>query len=400
MRKLLLATISIGVGLAVAPLALASPMVKPTTPTSISVTGNVNTVVDSNKSYTGQCNNGNPTVNCNIYTSKLYVFLNEAAASIAPDGVYFFVIGEPGFKADPTQESLGSTTNKNLSDNYDCYKNREVVISGGKIVKSLTSSDTSCFANGVPFAHVFDSPFVQAFPFADTSNNGGEYQAALCYVGQLDPSKPTTPVSLPGGSYKEDDLCAKSDNFKVLTSTPTPDTTPPTCSYYATVAGPPKQLQVEVQDSGSGLKSIVATTTNATVSSLAVTSGSTSPFMVTATKTNQAYGSTLKLTITDVAGNVTTCDPIMPGARIVKLVAGHAQQLVGLPSGLTTLTVKTGSAGGGVLIRVNGHVIRLSGLGAHSTRQVDIAHWMLQGRHNRIVVQKVGRSGRSTVVIA
>lgn len=96
----------------------------------------------------------------------------------------------------------------------------------------------------------------------------------------------------------------------------TGDTTPPTCVLSGMVAGPPKQLQITISDSGSGLGSIVVTeSTNADTPVPPFATGSTSPVLVTATKIDQSKGSNVAITVTDVAGNVTKCDPYWPGAK-------------------------------------------------------------------------------------
>lgn len=53
--------------------AQAAKSVKPSGP---SINGAVYTTVDGNTNYTGQCKNGNPLINCNIYFAKKFVFLN------------------------------------------------------------------------------------------------------------------------------------------------------------------------------------------------------------------------------------------------------------------------------------------------------------------------------------
>ena len=98
-----------------------------------------------------------------------------------------------------------------------------------------------------------------------------------------------------------------------------PETTPPICLLTATIDGPPKQIQVTVQDTGSGLGSIVVdTSTNATTAVPPFTSGTTGPVVVTATKDIQTAGSHIALTVTDVAGNVRKCDPLWPGKKAAK----------------------------------------------------------------------------------
>jgi hypothetical protein len=86
-------------------------------------------------------------------------------------------------------------------------------------------------------------------------------------------------------------------------------TTPPAVALTAVIAGPPKQIQITVQDADDGLKSIVVTTsTNATTVVPPFTVGTTSPVVVTATKIDQTLDSSVTLTVTDVCGNVTTAD--------------------------------------------------------------------------------------------
>jgi hypothetical protein len=92
---------------------------------------------------------------------------------------------------------------------------------------------------------------------------------------------------------------------------PPPDTTPPSCNITGLIPGPPRQLQITVQDVGSGLATVqVLTANNADVVVPAFTPGSTSPLLITATKINQSASSTIVLRVTDVAGNVTVCDPV------------------------------------------------------------------------------------------
>ena len=117
-----------------------------------------------------------------------------------------------------------------------------------------------------------------------------------------------------------------------LTGTSSTDTTPPMCELVALVPGPPKQIQVEIQDTGSGLNSVAVTAAdNANVSVPAFTAGTTSPLMVTATKTDQSKSSTVALTITDTAGHTTTCDPRWPAIH-----ARHHARPVRARSGVLT----------------------------------------------------------------
>jgi hypothetical protein len=87
------------------------------------------------------------------------------------------------------------------------------------------------------------------------------------------------------------------------------DTTKPTCTYTI-VAGPPKHIDFVVQDAGSGMQSVVATTANNIVTPVpipAFTPGTTASIAFTATKNNQSLGAQIAIVMTDVAGNQASC---------------------------------------------------------------------------------------------
>jgi|GEM_PF-6922945 len=98
------------------------------------------------------------------------------------------------------------------------------------------------------------------------------------------------------------------------------DTTPAQCVPIAMTEGQPKQLVVAVQDSQSGIVAISHSETNATVN-FSFTPGTASSVAVTATKIVQTVGSHVTLTVTDRAGNTTTCDPRWRAAKHSATVA-------------------------------------------------------------------------------
>jgi hypothetical protein len=94
----------------------------------------------------------------------------------------------------------------------------------------------------------------------------------------------------------------------------TPPGPPPSCALTAVVAGPPKQLKITVQSSGVGLASIQVTEAkNASVDVPRFAQGDTGIVVVVATKVDQGAGAQVALSITDTSGQVTNCDPIVPG---------------------------------------------------------------------------------------
>jgi cysteine-rich repeat protein len=102
-----------------------------------------------------------------------------------------------------------------------------------------------------------------------------------------------------------------------VVSAPPPPPMPPSCALTGVIAGPPKQLQITVQDPSAGIESIQVTeANNATVVLPAFSSGETGALVVVATKVDQTTGAQVALTITGVDGQVTTCDPVVPGEPV------------------------------------------------------------------------------------
>ena len=128
--------------------------------------------------------------------------------------------------------------------------------------------------------------------------------------------------------YTDTSGVLQTSNIALKTWTGAADTTKPTCVLTATVAGPPKQIQITVQDSGSGLASIVVTKSqNADTVVPPFTSGTTGAVLVTATKITQSAGSVVELTVTDVAGNKIVCDPVWPGTKAKAKVKAKTTKL-------------------------------------------------------------------------
>jgi len=127
----------------------------------------------------GQCLNGPDgvdPVNCNIYSDKQYVWFSGLPVSAAlGDGTYFFAVLVPGGQPSPNDAAVvpddGTGTLKNLSDDFDAYTNRTFTVQGG-IITSFTGGAT----------HSWDQPNnkIRAFPYSDTTNDGGVYVLAVC----------------------------------------------------------------------------------------------------------------------------------------------------------------------------------------------------------------------------
>jgi hypothetical protein len=171
------------------------------------------------------------------------------------------------------------------------------------------------------------------------------------------------------------------------------DTTPPSCVLTAVINGPPKQLQITANDSGTGLASIVPTTAiNATVIVPAFTPGTTGLILVTATKIDQAQSAQVALRVTDVAGNITDCDPVL--ATVTARGTTRIQKLTGLPQAEHLIALTNGKPGlTSLKIQVNGHHYTLARLKNNQQRRLDIAPAMRPGTHNTITLTGTGKRG-------
>ncbi len=123
------------------------------------------------------------------------------------------------------------------------------------------------------------------------------------------------------------------------------DVVPPTCLVTAFAFGPPREWSITVDDTGSGLASATALTeTNGSLSVPAFTAGTTSPVVLTFTKTTQTAPSALQLELVDVDGNTTTCTPLRQSMPAVVTSSIHWKLRDVLPgSGPPTSTFSFGS---------------------------------------------------------
>jgi hypothetical protein len=387
MRRGLVVTVACVIALAATSLVQAKPI--PTTP---SITGAVYTTVNLyDPNYANECHNGNPAVNCNQYGAKEYVFLNGGPAKnhLSPDGVYFYAVLAPGGQADPSDG-----TAENLSDDYDCYLNRRIQLTGGEVTSTLQAPVGSpCGAfTSAHFSQTGPSGmFVQLAPYANTPNPGGVYIMAVCYIG------PTADSRLTNGRVSPSQC--KYDAFKVRID----DTKPPICTLVSR-SGP--SITVAIQDGGSGLKSIDAVATNATIAPdpVPVEVGSTDPFSLTATKINTSSGARLVLTVVDVAGNQIVCDPVYGARRHAHSAVAHAGVPVvlrGVRSDQGRLWLRTSSSKlRHATVTVNGHRFATLSLQPGKPMRLDIGS--VVGRHarNTIRISATGVSGTLLVRVS
>jgi hypothetical protein len=190
------------------------------------------TTNDPNIDGTSSCLNGpasaTPKVNCNLYGSKSFVWINGGpsnGANALTAGTYFFAVLDPGGQQDPNDGTTG-----NLSDVFptsstgagDAYTAREfTVASSGKIATSIGSGHTTDATYSDP-----NGLFINLMPYDDTTNPGGVYILAICQLSTTQAASPITGTVTPSA--------CKYDAFKAPISTCTSNCTP---SVFGVVSG-------------------------------------------------------------------------------------------------------------------------------------------------------------------
>jgi hypothetical protein len=176
------------------------------------------------------------------------------------------------------------------------------------------------------------------------------------------------------------------------------DTTPPVCTARV-VGGPPTQLVVTLQDPDSGLASIVVTQSdNADTPVPPFTVGTADPVTVTATKINQSQSAHVTLQATDVAGNVTTCDPVI--ALVQRSNKDPQSSRFQVPQAENKVVIMNGTPGlRNFTVWVNGNAFKLTGLKNGENRALDVSRAMHPGNKNVITVQGHGPKGSSANLV-
>ena len=180
-----------------------------------------------------------------------------------------------------------------------------------------------------------------------------------------------------------------------------PDRTKPTC-ILRVENGPPKRVIVTVEDDGSGIASIVVTkSANSDTVVPPFTPGTTDPVVVTSTKIDQSKSSQVEIRVTDVAGNVLVCDPVLTMVTRNE-DQPETQTFVGLPRAESKITLTNGTPGvKTLLVVVNGVKFKVKKLKDGEKARLDVSSAMKSGSNNTIELTAKGKKhGTMDVVIA
>jgi len=180
------------------------------------------------------------------------------------------------------------------------------------------------------------------------------------------------------------------------------DITGPTCDLLAYFPGPPTSIDVGVQDIGSGIASvIVSEADNVSVNIPSFVPGTTAQLIINAALLDQSMNGFIELTITDRAGNVTVCDPVV---TMIDRTTGEPTRKTfsGIPQAEHNVTVRNGNPGLTKLnIVVNGIKYHLTALHADQVVNLNVSGAMRPGNNNTIEIVGFGPPGsRAAVLIA
>lgn len=171
------------------------------------------------------------------------------------------------------------------------------------------------------------------------------------------------------------------------------------CPITLNDPGPPARIEVTVSDAGTGLAEIVVTKSeNADTVVPPFTVGTNDPVVISATKIDQTQRARVEARVTDLAGNVALCDPILTVA-IRSNGSSAPQTHADVPRAEHVVTVTNGAPGINHLeILVNGKKFNVNGLKDGEEKTIDVASAMIDG-DNVVTLRATGTPGGSASVM-
>jgi hypothetical protein len=155
-----------------------------------------------------------------------------------------------------------------------------------------------------------------------------------------------------------------------------------------------------VRDVRSGLASVqVLESDNATVNIPSFEQGTDEPLIVVGTKIDQTRSSRVRLRVTDLAGNMTECDPVLT-QEVRKNGKPESSTHAGIPPEEHVVTVYNGDPGLRMLaIDVNGRKFKMTGLRPGEERSLDVASAVTPGMDSIFTLTAHGEPGGGATVM-
>lgn len=178
------------------------------------------------------------------------------------------------------------------------------------------------------------------------------------------------------------------------------DAAPAQCPITLNEPGPPARVEVTIKDVGTGLSEIVVTKSeNADTVVPPFTFGTNDPVVLNTTKIDQTQRARVEARVTDLAGNVRVCDPILVLA-VRESGQSLTDSMADVPRAEDRVTITNGKPGvATVEVLVNGKKFKASGLKDGEVRTLDISSAMVPGDYNALQLKATGKPGGSANVM-
>jgi len=155
-----------------------------------------------------------------------------------------------------------------------------------------------------------------------------------------------------------------------------------------------------MKDVGTGLAEILVTKSeNADTVVPPFTVGTNDPVVLSSTKIDQTQRARVEARVTDLAGNVKICDPILVLA-VRESGQSLTDSMADVPRAEDKVTITNGKPGvATVEVLVNGKKFKASGLKDGEVRTLDISSAMVPGDINSLQLKATGKPGGSANVM-
>ena len=170
----------------------------------------------------------------------------------------------------------------------------------------------------------------------------------------------------------------------------------PICQLASTSAS---GITVLARDLRSGIQTVtILEAVNASVQIPPFAPGTTAPLNIAGNKTDLSRSSRIRLRLTDAAGNVTDCDPVL--TEVERQTGKPVSQTWTVPAAERFVTVLNGAPGLRHLdIEVNGRLYRLNNLQDDEERTLDVSAAVREGQDSTITLTPRGKPGGSAAVL-
>jgi hypothetical protein len=170
----------------------------------------------------------------------------------------------------------------------------------------------------------------------------------------------------------------------------------PACQLASTSAS---GITVLAQDLRSGIETVtILEAVNANIQIPPFAPGTTAPLSIAGDKIDLSRSARIRLRLTDAAGNITECDPVL--TEVERQTGKPASQTWTVPAAERFVTVLNGAPGLRHLeVKVNGRLYRLNNLQDNEERTLDVSAAVREGEDSTITLTPRGTPGGSAAVL-